>query len=116
VPDRLGYSCLVQTVAFLLNSQLLALGSHNGTIKLWDTIIDKLHQIERYFTGNQTVTFSPNSQLLVLASFNTIELWDIMTGELYQTLEGHEDWVVAVAFSPDGQLLVSGSQDNTVKL
>jgi WD40 repeat protein len=31
-------------------------------------------------------------------------------------LSGHADWVISVGFSADGSKVVSGSQDNTVKI
>ena len=45
----------------------------------------------------------------------TVKLWDA-TGVLQQMLEGHSNLVCAVAFSSDGKLVVSGFDDDTVKL
>jgi WD40 repeat protein len=33
-----------------------------------------------------------------------------------RTLKGHAQWVRALAVSPDGRVLVSGSEDQTIKL
>lgn len=41
-----------------------------------------------------------------------IEHW----GALRQTLEGHGDWVSALAFSLDGKTLVSASEDKMIRL
>jgi WD40 repeat protein len=47
----------------------------------------------------------------------TIRLWNAETGEMLRPpLEGHEDWVRAVALSPDGKHIVSGSDDKTIQL
>jgi WD40 repeat protein len=46
----------------------------------------------------------------------TVKLWNLQTGELLQTLADHAERVSAVALSPDGKTLVSGSQDETVKI
>ena len=38
------------------------------------------------------------------------------TGSPVRNLTGHTDGVLSVAFSPDGQWIVSGSDDNTVRI
>jgi WD40 repeat protein len=38
----------------------------------------------------------------------TVKLWDVHTGRLQRTLQGHSGLVAAVACSPDGKLLATG--------
>jgi WD40 repeat protein len=45
-----------------------------------------------------------------------VQIWDVVTVEEPEMLNGHSDWVNSVAFSPDGTQIISGSDDNTVWL
>ncbi|KAB8335831.1 WD40 repeat domain-containing protein, partial [Scytonema tolypothrichoides VB-61278] len=46
----------------------------------------------------------------------TIKIWNLNTGQLLRTLEGHSNSLGSVAISPDNHNLVSGSWDNTIKI
>lgn len=68
-------------------------------------------------TESDQIAFSPDGTLLAMAGENnTAVLWDVNSGQVVNTLRGHDDDVTSVDFSPDGLVLATGSKDRAVKL
>ncbi len=64
-----------------------------------------------------TVALTPDGKTLVTGGRdNKVKVWDVKSGQLLKTLEGHKDWVFAVTVTPDGKTLVSGSRDFTARV
>jgi len=57
------------------------------------------------------------AKIVVRTSPNTaIKFWDVETGTIVRTLEGHTGGINAVAALPDGRYLISAREDKTFKL
>jgi WD40 repeat protein len=48
--------------------------------------------------------------------FERLNAQDVSKFKCLKTLEGHSDWVYSVAYSPDGTKIISGSDDETIKI
>jgi len=46
----------------------------------------------------------------------SLRLWDVESGKLARTLEGHGSAITSVSFTPDGSIAVSASEDNRVTI
>ena len=116
--DLKGHTRSVLSTAFSPDGQILASGSADDTIRLWNVNTGELIEtFEGHTDVVSSVAFSPDGQTLASGSWDeTIRLWNVNTGELIETFEGHTDVVSSVALSPDGQTLASGSGDTTIHL
>jgi WD40 repeat protein len=113
-----GHLSRVWTIAFSPDGHMLASGSEDQTIRLWNARDGTcLTVLQGHTSGVTSVSFSPNGQILASASEDaSIRLWSVAHGTTLKTLPGHTRWVRSVAFSPDGQTLASGSDDCTIRL
>ncbi|KAG8931679.1 hypothetical protein FRC02_002386 [Tulasnella sp. 418] len=111
-----GHTDWVRSVAFSSDGNLVASGSNDKTVGIWNA---KTGALIRTLKGHKhtvnSVAFSPDGTRLASGSRDkTISIWDAKTGALIMTLTGHTDSVTSVAYSPDGLQIASGSDDKTV--
>ena len=102
----------ILSVALRPDGQLLAAGTANGEVRLWDARGKLLQTLRGHANRVRTVNFSPDGRLLVSGSEDqAVRIWDVETGECLHILTGHTNRVRAVGFSPDSNWLVSGGDD-----
>ncbi|PTD03479.1 Vegetative incompatibility protein HET-E-1, partial [Fusarium culmorum] len=113
-----GHTSSVNSVVFSKDGKLIASGSDDDTIKIWNVATGKEEQtLEGHTDSVLSVVFSKDDRLIASGSKDkTIKIWNVTTGEEEQTLEGHTDWVWSMVFSNDGKLIASGSWDKTIKI
>ena len=103
-------------LAFSPDGKLLAVGTLNPSVRLWDPAKGKLvREIREH--GNRFVNaaaFSSDGKVLATGSWDKIVLSEVATGKHLGALEAKMESLNGLAFTPDGRTLVSGSQDGKV--
>ena len=116
-----GHTKNVSSLAFKPNSYLLASGSQDNTVRIWDvgdnTNLRHVRTLRGHTDGVKSVAWSPDGRTLASASKDgTVRLWNPNNGINFAVLRGHTRSVEGLAWSPDGRILASTSWDKTIRL
>jgi WD40 repeat protein len=110
-----GHSDSVRCLVKLKNG-LLASGSWDNTIKLWNTDSSQCIQtLKGHSNGVNCLIELENGHLASSSEDKTIKLWNIVDGGCSKTLRGHSKTVYCLVELKNA-LLASGSWDKTIKL
>jgi WD40 repeat protein len=114
----LNHSQPVWATAISANGQVLASGSQDRTIKVWNAATG---QLQRTLTGHKdtvrSLAMSADGRILASGSGDTkIKLWNLPQGKLISTFSGHSSPVWSVAIAPDGKILISASEDGSINI
>src|SRR5262249_26151108 len=84
-------------------------GSHDATLRLWDTATgQEIRRFEGHTDMVQCVALSPDGRFALSGSNDhTVRLWDVKSGRELHRFDGHRDCVQSVAFAPDGRNALS---------
>ncbi|TKC37645.1 hypothetical protein EI555_008009 [Monodon monoceros] len=130
------------TLAFSPDSQYLATGTHVGKVNIFGVESGKkeysldtrgkfilsiayvrkrcsffLSLILSVYSSSPLYSLSPDGKYLASGAIDgIINIFDIATGKLLHTLEGHAMPIRSLTFSPDSQLLVTASDDGYIKI
>jgi WD40 repeat protein len=111
-----GHTGFIRLAVFSPDGRFLATSSGDNTARIWDVESGKeLKKITGYMIGNG-LAFSPDSRLLAFNQARIVQIYDLTTGNLVRSFDGHNNFVSSIAFSPDGRFLLTGSQDKTARL
>ena len=108
----------VTSVAFSPDGKVLATGSADNSVRLWDVATGREIRVfgghsaginSVALLGINSIAFSPDGKTLASGGWDeAIEIWDLASGRLSRTLKGISGQVNSVAFAPNGKLLAAG--------
>jgi WD40 repeat protein/uncharacterized protein YgiM (DUF1202 family) len=113
-----GHTGEIFALAFSPDDRLLASGSGDNVIRLWDYATGReVRSLRGHVGAVRAVAFSPDGrQLISGGSDNTIRVWDAASGQEQKALPNRFGATRAVAVSPDGQWIATGGDDGTVRI
>ena len=109
-----GHAGPVQSVAYSPGGQLIASGSHDNTVKIWDAYSgaeivtlavwdpETSADISRSRGGVRATAFSADGTKIVATYWDGARFWDVTSGQVTETI----NFACSIVLSPDGRRML----------
>jgi WD40 repeat protein len=112
-----GHSGSVTSVDWSPDGSLIASGSFDKSVRIWDEgNAREVATLTGHTQSVESVDWSPDGKVIASGSFDKkVLLWDVATHDVIATLD-HPSYVNSVAWSPDGTALATACDDGKVRI
>lgn len=116
-----GHNGDVLNAIFSHDGRILASTSQDKTLRIWDIEKGICTKTIPLSSNSYKIAIDHNSKLIATSvnqiyEFNNINIYNIQTGELLQSLKGHTGGIESICFSSNSKYIVSASDDKTIKV
>lgn len=110
-----GHTREVSSLAIAKGGKLLASGSVDRTVRLWDTATrENVATLEGHGGEVMALAFSPDGKLLASGEmYKKVFVWDASARKEIQRFEDIDGAVLGLVFSADGKRLFAACRDNS---
>ncbi|MBA4384558.1 MAG: hypothetical protein C0410_07460 [Anaerolinea sp.] len=119
----LDHQDFVTTYAMTRDGSLIASNASTAGIEttgpavtLWDAAGGNVLKTYELTEPALCIEFSPNGTLLAMGVGSALQIWDVTSGTMLASLDGHAGQITALAFSADGKYLATAGNDNQLFL
>lgn len=114
--NTLNAGARVVAIAISPNQQILASGTGDGQIQLWNlNTRTKIRTLPAHSKVVRAIAFSKDGSRLASGGSEGVKIWDIQKGTLIKNIPLPSS-VESLAFSPDGQTLTTGMGNGAITI
>ena len=106
---------LFRTLTFHTTKPWLAATGNHSPIVIWNWQTGaRVKELMPPKGESSSLAFHPSKSWLISNKTEDIHLWDVETGKLLQTFQGHKKSISSIGWSRDGSFIYSGGEDGTI--
>jgi hypothetical protein len=112
-----GHTARVNSIAFSDDGRWIVSGANDGTVRIWDVASGaQRRQFSLAARQVPSVAFSGDSRRVAACCGKEAIVWDAVSGQELQRLQGHTSSISRVQLSWSGKYAATGSDDRTVRM